>query len=597
MTFDLARFRNFSIIAHIDHGKSTLADRFIEKTGALLPHQVHAQHLDNMELERERGITIKAKTVRMEWKGFILNLIDTPGHVDFTYEVHRALWASEGVLLVVDASQGVQAQTVANCAIARKAGLAILPVVNKIDLPNARPDEVGLEIMEILGLDVEPFMVSAKLGTGVEALLDGIVRMVPPPQPAGADAGAGLVFDSSYDLYKGVALLARLFEGHFKAGDKIRFFHDAGAKTYLIEELGFITPQKQVLAPALRAGEAGYIFCGLKDPREIRHGDTILLADDKRERPLRALTDALKPFIFVGIYPVQTSEVEALGQAFEKLHLTDPSFEFIPEHSVALGPGFRCGFLGLLHLEIIEERLKREFNQNIIITNPSVSYIVHAKKGRLEVNSPARFPAYGDIVRVEEPYVRAKILTPPEYSGPIMELLKAKRAVHEEVKHLTPSQVILIWRLPLAEMVIDFYDRLKSVSRGYASLDYEMCGYFCREELIKVDILIQGEACDALSFIAPKQLAYEQSREMLAKLQKLIPRQMFEVSLQAACQGRMIVKERIASLRKDVIAKCYGGDITRKMKLLAKQREGKKKMRVIGRVEIPPEAFLTVLKR
>ncbi|MEK6543648.1 MAG: GTP-binding protein, partial [Elusimicrobiota bacterium] len=405
--------RNFSIIAHIDHGKSTLADRFIEKTGLLLPGQVKAQHLDSMDLERERGITIKAKTVRMAWKDHVLNLIDTPGHVDFAFEVHRALWASEGVLLVIDATQGIQAQTVANCLIARKSGLAILPVINKIDLPSARPEETALEAMEILDLNVEPFLVSAKLGTGIEALLDGIVSLIPPPASTKTTGGAALIFDSVFDAYKGVMLYLRVFEGQIRAGDNVRFFHEQQGKTYTVEDLGYLTPAKRTSVEVLHTGEVGYVFCGIKDPRQVTHGETLLTRENIRDTPVKPMAVSIKPFIFVGIYPVQIGEVEGLGKAFEKLHLTDPSFEFAPEYSVALGPGFRCGFLGLLHLEIIQQRLKREFEQNIIITNPSVNYRVNTKDHKtIEVNSPAKFPPHGDINSVEEPYVTVKILTP-----------------------------------------------------------------------------------------------------------------------------------------------------------------------------------------
>ncbi|MBI4064158.1 MAG: elongation factor 4 [Elusimicrobia bacterium] len=597
---DSSKIRNFSIIAHIDHGKSTLADRLLETTGSVRTLE-RAQFLDSMELEQERGITIKAKAVRMSWKGHILNLLDTPGHVDFTFEVHRALWACEGVVLLVDASQGIQAQTVANCEIAQKSGLAILPVVNKIDLQNARVEETVDDMERILGLRDFPFLVSAKTGGGVSELLDGIVSKVPAPAAGpSAAAGAALIFDSYMDPFRGVILVVRVFEGRLAAKHKIRFFHDPAAKEYLAEEVGYLAPARQAAAE-LAAGEVGYLVCGLKDPKEVRHGETLLVVDGAaapRAAPLKPLGAPLKPFVYVGMYPMQLGEVSSLQAALERLHLTDPSFEFNIEASLALGPGFRVGFLGLLHLEIIKERLKREFSQDVIITNPNVRYRVGVKKGEtIEVISPAHFPAHGDITKVEEPYARVKILTPAAHLGAVQEMLKSRRGIHIETAHLTPQSIRLTWEIPLSELVVDFYDKLKAISQGYASLDYELAGYRFKEDLVKVDILIHGEPCDALSFIVPKEKAFHESRSLLERLRELVPRQMFEVALQASSQGKIIAKEKIHSIRKDVLAKCYGGDITRKMKLLEKQKEGKKRMRKLGRVDIPPEAFLTVLRK
>ncbi len=603
----LSQIRNFSIVAHVDHGKSTLADRLLEFTGAFKT-VAREQFLDSMELERERGITIKAKAVRMEWKGYVLNLLDTPGHVDFTFEVHRALWACEGVLLVVDASQGVQAQTVANCEIAKKSGLSIIPVVNKIDLTNAQVDDTQLQIQEILGITDPAFLVSAKTGEGVEELLDAIVKRIaaPPPSSAEIDRSSVLLFDSYMDPFKGVVLVVRVFDGTLKRGQRIRFIHDSSGRAYTIEEVGYLRPAPKP-DQALSCGEVGYILCGLKDPSYVRHGDTGLVlppAISGRDqspvslRPIRPLPEPLKPFVYVGLYPMQLGETEDLTRALERLHLTDPSFDYNVEASAALGPGFRCGFLGLLHLEIIQQRLKREFSQDVIITNPNVRYRVTTRRGAvIEVISPAGFPVHGEIARVEEPFVRLKILTPVAFLGPISELLKSRRGIHLSVDYLTSQSVRLTWELPLAEMVVDFYDCLKSVSRGYASLDYELVDYRTREPLAKVDVLLQGDPCDALSFIVPRDRAYLESRAILERLRELVPRQLFEVNLQAAMDGKIVAKERIAPLRKDVIAKCYGGDISRKMKLLSKQKEGKKRMRMVGKVEIPPEAFLTVLRK
>ncbi|MBI4370087.1 MAG: elongation factor 4 [Elusimicrobia bacterium] len=599
--------RNFSIIAHIDHGKSTLADRLLERTGAVVSVE-HAQFLDSMELEQERGITIKAKAVRMMWRDHVLNLLDTPGHVDFTFELHRALWASEGVLLVVDASQGIQAQTVANCEIARREGLTIVPVINKIDLANARVEEAQEQILLVLGIEEEPYKISAKTGLGIEALLDGIVSGVKPPSGSDPSAPpAALLFDSYMDSFRGVVLVVRVFEGVLKPGDRVRFFHDP-VKEYVVEELGYLTPNR-CAAVELRWGEVGYIICGIKDPRQIRHGETLIAYHPVmgapapellklRGAPLRPLGAPLKPFVYVGFYPIQLGEVGELSRALEKLHLTDPSFEYTPEHSAALGPGFRAGFLGLLHLEIIQQRLKREYGQEVIITNPNVRYRVHTKReGILEVVNPAHFPSHGEALKVEEPYVKVKIFTPVDYMGAILELLKSRRGVHLDIEHTTPTMIRIIWEIPLAEMVVDFYDKLKSISQGYASLDYELGLYRANEPLSKVEILVQGDPCDALSFVCPKERAFYESRDLLERLREIVPRQLFEVNLQAQCDGRIIAKERIAPLRKDVIAKCYGGDISRKMKLLKKQKEGKRRMRMVGKVEIPPEAFLTVVRK
>jgi len=588
--------RNFSIIAHIDHGKSTLADRFLETTGAVNIQNENAQFLDSMELERERGITIKAKTARMQWRGHVLNLIDTPGHVDFTFEVHRALWACEGVLLLVDASQGVQAQTVANYRLAQQANLKVIPVINKVDLSNALVEQAEEQIQDILQIDAAPFKVSAKLGWGVEELLDAIVAQVPPPSLS-QGAFRALMFDSYFDSFQGVVLFIRVFDGEIRPGNKIRFYHEGSQKAYLVEEVGYLTPKRQ-MAESLASGMVGYLICGIRDPRGIRHGETLVLAQDATVTPLRPLGTPLKPFVYVGIYPISAGEVEELRNAFNKLHLTDPSFDYAPESSIALGPGFRCGFFGLLHLEIVTERLRREFGLDIIITNPHVLYRVHTRKGEIrEVANPAAFPEHGNVKLVEEPYALVKILTPVEFVGIILELLKSRRGIHKELTHLSPTVVQALWEVPLAEMVVDFYDKLKSISRGYASMDYELSDYKSRDKLVKVEILVHSEPCDALAFVTSRDSAYDESLKVLERLKTVIPRQMFEINLQAVIEGKIIAKEKIAGIRKDVLAKCYGGDISRKMKLLKKQKEGKKRMRMIGRVEIPAGAFAAVLKR
>jgi GTP-binding protein LepA len=590
--------RNFSVIAHIDHGKSTLADRFLEITGALQPREMEAQVLDSMDLERERGITIKAHAVRLTYRAsdgqdYVLNLIDTPGHVDFSYEVTRSLAACEGALLLVDASQGVEAQTLANAYLAVDNNLDIIPVINKIDLPGAQPDEVRRQIEDIVGLDASgAILASAKEGIGVRDVLEAIVHRLPPP---GGDPDAplkALIFDSWYDAYRGVIILTRVIDGVIRAGMKIRLM--ARGQEYEVEQVGVFSP-KPVVVQDLGVGEVGFIFAAIKNVADAKVGDTITDSARPTAEPFPGFKES-KPMVFAGLYPVEGSEYPELRDALEKLRLNDASFFFEPETSAALGFGFRCGFLGLLHMEIVQERLEREFDMDLVTTAPGVLYRVTTTDGAVEeVDSPAKLPEAGRIQKIEEPVITAMILTPSEHVGAILHLCQEKRGVQKGLEYLASDRVLITYELPFNEVVLDFYDRLKTLSRGYASLDYHVTGYW-ESPLVKLDILVNGEPVDALSVIVHREMAYQRGRALAAKMRELIPRQMFEVAIQAAVGSRIIARESVKALRKNVLAKCYGGDITRKRKLLEKQKEGKKRMKRVGRVEIPQEAFLAVLK-
>ncbi len=590
--------RNFCIIAHIDHGKSTLADRLLEMTGALSQREmVHDQFLDSMDLERERGITIKAKSIRLHYTAkdgntYRLNLIDTPGHVDFSYEVSRALSACEGALLVVDASQGVEAQTVANTFLAAGNNLTIVPVINKIDLPAAQPDFVKEQIENVLAIPAsDALMISAKSGIGVQDVLEAIVQRVPPPKGSAENPLQALIFDSWFDIYRGAVVLVRVMEGRITNHMKIRLVYSN--EVYEVETLGTLTP-KPVALDELEAGDVGFVVANIKDVADARMGDTLTQAD--RAAPGLPGFEATKPMVFAGMFPVLANEYEPLRDALGKLKLNDAAFFYEPENSVALGFGFRCGFLGLLHMEIVQERLEREFGLNLITTAPSVRYRITGVTGDvIEVDSPAKFPNPSDIAKVEEPIIKAMIITNDESVGGILQLCQDKRGTQKGFEYLSPTRVMLTYELPLNEIVLDFYDRLKSVSRGYASLDYQLAGYL-EADLIKLDVLVGGEPVDALSMICHREQAYERGRELVSRLRKLIPRQMFEVPIQAAIGSRVIARETVAAIRKNVLAKCYGGDISRKRKLLEKQKEGKKRMKRVGQVDIPQEAFLAVLK-
>jgi GTP-binding protein LepA len=589
--------RNFCIIAHIDHGKSTLADRLLEMTGALTQREMHEQFLDSMDLERERGITIKAKSIRLHYKAkdgntYRLNLIDTPGHVDFSYEVSRALSACEGALLVVDASQGVEAQTVANAFLAAAHNLTIVPVINKIDLPAAQPDFVKEQIESVLAIPAEDaLLISAKSGIGVEDVLEAIVARVPAPKGNAENPLQALIFDSWFDIYRGAVVLVRVMEGRVKNHVKIKLV--AGDETYEVEQLGTLTP-KPIALEELEAGDVGFIVANIKRVADARMGDTVI----EVARPAPALPgfEAIKPMVFAGLFPVLADDYEPLRDALGKLQLNDAAFFYEPENSVALGFGFRCGFLGLLHMEIVQERLEREFGLNLITTAPSVRYRITRVTGEvIEVDSPAKFPNPSDIEKIEEPIIKAMIITNEDSVGGILQLCQEKRGTQKNFEYLSPTRVMLTYELPLNEIVLDFYDRLKSVSRGYASLDYHLADY--REsDLIKLDVLVAGEPVDALALIIHREFAAERGRELVTRLRKLIPRQMFEVPIQAAIGSRVIARETVAAIRKNVLAKCYGGDISRKRKLLEKQKEGKRRMKRVGQVDIPQEAFLAVLK-
>ena len=591
--------RNFSIIAHIDHGKSTLADRLIEMTGVLSKREMEEQVLDNMDIERERGITIKSQAVRMKYKArdghtYELNLIDTPGHVDFNYEVSRSLAACDGAILVVDASQGVEAQTLANVYLALDNNLEILPVINKVDLPNARPDEVKNEIEDIIGIPAQDApCISAKTGLNVDEVLERIVTDIPAPTGDENAPLQALIFDSIYDNYQGAIAYCRIKNGTVKVGDKIRLM--ASGKTFTVTEVGYFEPGSYSPAESLTAGEVGYIAASIKSLSDIRVGDTITVDDRPAEKPLPGYKK-VNPMVYCGLYPVDGSDYENLKVALEKLQLNDAALEYEPETSAALGFGFRCGFLGLLHLEIIEERLDREFDLSLITTSPSVIYKVYKTDGTMvEIYNPADLPQADEISRIEEPFVQAEILTPKEFVGNIMEICQNRRGIYIDMKYLDTTRVTLIYELPLNEIIYDFFDKLKSKTKGYASFDYEIKEYR-PSTLVKLDILVNGENVDALSFIVHKDSAYERGKKMIEKLKEVIPRQLFTIPLQAAIGGKIIARETISAMRKDVLAKCYGGDVTRKKKLLEKQKRGKKKMREIGNVEIPQEAFLSVLK-
>jgi GTP-binding protein LepA len=590
--------RNFSIIAHIDHGKSTLADRLLEVTGALSQREMMEQVLDSMDLERERGITIKAHAVRLNYtardgRQYQLNLIDTPGHVDFTYEVSRSLQACEGALLVVDASQGVEAQTLANTYLALNHNLEIIPVINKIDLQSAEPERIKEQIEQIIGLDAsDAILVSAKQGVGVPDVLEAIVRRVPPPKGSPDAPLRALIFDSWFDPYRGVIILCRVVDGRVRMGQKIRLWSVDGF--FEVEGLGYQSP-KPIPADELSAGEAGFLFANIKNVADARIGDTIMDAANPAPEPLPGFQE-IKPMVFAGLYPVESHEHGLLRDALEKLRLNDSSFNFEPENSAALGFGFRCGFLGLLHLEIVQERLEREFNIDLITTAPGVRYRVTTTSGEIiEVDNPTKWPAQTEIREIQEPIIEATVITREEYVGEILKLLEEKRGTQRKFEYIGGGRVMLVYELPLNEIVLDFYDRLKSASRGYASLDYHLAGYRV-SPMVKLDVLVAGDSVDALSIIVHKEFAYERGKTLIERLRKLIPRQMFEVALQAAIGTKVIARENIPAMRKNVLAKCYGGDISRKRKLLEKQKEGKRRMKRVGRVEIPQEAFLAVLR-
>jgi GTP-binding protein LepA len=584
------RIRNFSIIAHIDHGKSTLADRILELTDTVSGRDMREQVLDSMELERERGITIKAQAVRVEWKGHQLNLIDTPGHVDFTYEVSRSLQACEGAVLVVDAAQGVEAQTVANAYLAIENDLELLPVLNKIDLPQANPETTAVEVAELIGDDPENVLrISAKTGEGVAEVLDAIVERIPAPTGDPEAPARALVFDSSYDQYRGVVAFVRVVDGSFNPRQRLRAM--AQGTRFEAEELGFFAPT-MTAAASLEAGEVGYVITGLKDVSRLRVGDTLTVEARPAAEPLPGYKD-VKPMVFAGLFPTDSDDYPELRDALERLKLNDAALVYEPETSNALGFGFRCGFLGLLHMEIVRERLEREFDLDLLVTAPNVAYRVLTKAGQeLEVHSPTDMPS--EVERVEEPYIKASVIVPKQYVGAVMELCNERRGRFDHMEYLSEERVVLIYELPLAEIVLDFYDQLKSRTRGYASFDYDLAG-FREADLVRVDILIAGEPVDALSLVVHRDSAYARGRALVDRLREEIPRQFFDVPIQAAIGSRIIARETVKAKRKDVLAKCYGGDITRKRKLLEKQKSGKKRMKQVGAVEVPQEAFLAVL--
>lgn len=590
--------RNFSIVAHIDHGKSTLADRILEVTGALRPREMEDQVLDSMDLERERGITIKAQAVRLQYtsasgQDYILNLIDTPGHVDFSYEVTRSLKACEGALLLVDASQGVEAQTLANAYLAVESDLEVIPVINKIDLPGAQVEEARRQIRDVVGLDAsEAILTSAKEGTGIKEVLEAVIARVPPPRGSRDEPLKALIFDSWYDSYRGVVVLVRILAGEVQERTKVRLM--ALGEDYEVEQVGVFSP-KPVVTETLGAGEVGFVIAGIKHASHARIGDTLTEVTRPTETPFPGFKE-MRPVVFAGLYPVEGHQYPELREALEKLRLNDSSFFFEPETSAALGFGFRCGFLGLLHMEIVQERLEREFDMDLVTTAPGVLYRVTMTSGIVkEIDSPAKLPGTSEIQRIEEPVITAMILTPAEHVGATLQLCQEKRGVQKRLEYLSSNRVLVTYELPFNEVVLDFYDRLKTLSRGYASLDYQVSGFW-ESPLVKLDVLVNGEPVDALSMIVHRDTAYERGKAFANKIRELIPRQMFEVAIQAAIGGRIIARESVKALRKNVLAKCYGGDISRKRKLLEKQREGKKRMKRVGRVEIPQEAFLAILK-
>jgi GTP-binding protein LepA len=594
----ISNIRNFSIIAHIDHGKSTLADRLLEYTGTLTERERQDQFLDKMDLERERGITIKAQTVRLSYRAadgqnYTLNLIDTPGHVDFSYEVSRSLAACEGALLVVDASQGVEAQTLANVYLAIENNLEVFPVLNKIDLPAAEPERIKQEIEEIIGLDAhDAVLASAKEGIGTREILEEIVGKIPPPTGDPDSPLKALLFDSWYDQYQGVVILVRILDGTLKKGDKILLM--SGGGSYEVLKVGVFAPG-MVEVRSLSAGEVGFVIAGIKEVQDAKVGDTVTILNRPCAAPLPGFKE-VKPMVFSGLYPIDTAQYEQLRDALAKLRLNDASFTYEPENSVALGFGFRCGFLGLLHMEIIQERLEREFDLQLITTAPTVVYRVYKTDGELiTIESANQLPPLQVIDYIEEPFILASIHVPNEFVGGVLALCEEKRGVQREIKYLTQTRVMIIYEMPLNEIVLDFYDRLKSITKGYASLDYEYLDYR-RSELVRLNIMINGEVVDALSLIIHRDKAYYRGRDLVSKMKELIPRQMFEVAIQAAIGNKVIARETVKALRKDVLAKCYGGDITRKRKLLEKQKEGKKRMKNVGNVELPQEAFLAILK-
>jgi GTP-binding protein LepA len=595
---DSQQVRNFSIIAHIDHGKSTLADRLLETTGALQPREMEAQVLDSMDLERERGITIKAHPVRLNYtakdgKTYVVNLIDTPGHVDFSYEVTRSLAACEGAVLLVDASQGVEAQTLANAYLAVENNLEIIPVINKIDLPGAQPEEARRQIEEIIGLDgSHAILTSAKEGIGIIDVLEAVVTLVPPPAGDPEAPLKALIFDSWFDPYRGVVIVVRVIDGVLKKGAKIRLM--AGGQDYEAEQVGVFSPKPEPIAE-LGPGEVGFIVANIKKVSDAKIGDTVTETNRPATLPFPGFKE-LKPMVFAGLYPVESHAYGELREALEKLRLNDASFFFEPETSLALGFGFRCGFLGLLHMEIVQERLEREYNMDLVTTAPGVLYRVTTTDGEVhEIDSPSKLPEAGNVLKIEEPVITAMILTPSEHVGSVLELCQEKRGVQKSLEYLSSNRVLVTYELPFNEVVLDFYDRLKTISRGYASLDYHVTGYW-ESPLVKLDILVNQDPVDALSVIVHRDNAYERGRALASKMRELIPRQMFEVAIQAAIGSRIIARESVKALRKNVLAKCYGGDISRKRKLLEKQKEGKKRMKRVGKVDIPQEAFLAVLK-
>ncbi len=594
----MENIRNFCIIAHIDHGKSTIADGLLEFTGTISKREAKAQLLDDLDLERERGITIKSHAIQMQYKAadknlYTLNLIDTPGHVDFTYEVSRSLAACEGALLVVDAAQGVEAQTISNLYLAIDAGLEIIPVINKIDLPSAEIESVKNQIVELIGCDEdEIILASAKTRAGIEDILEAVVKRVPYPKGDPEAPLQALIFDSVFDAYRGAIAFIRVVNGTLKAKDQIKFFvHD---KTFLAEEVGILGLER-INTGELKAGNVGYLIAGVKDVHDTKVGDTVTHLNNPASEPLPGYQE-IKPMVYSGLYPTDTEDYESLRDALDKFRLNDSALVFTPETSAALGFGFRCGFLGMLHMEIVQERLEREYNQSIVTTLPNVEYYVYTKNGKkIVVDNPAEMPQLGDIEKIEEPFIKAQIITPSEYVGNLMKLAMDKRGVYKNTTYLDETRADLQYEFPLSEVIFDFYDKLKSISRGYASLDYEFMGY--REsDLVKLDIMLNGEPVDSLSIIVHRSKAYEWGRKVTSKLKELIPRQLFEIAVQASIGNKVIARTNIKALRKNVLAKCYGGDISRKRKLLEKQKEGKKRMKQVGNIEIPQEAFLAVLQ-